>query len=403
MKDDVRLSDGCLPVRKLEGNSARTEFGTSGDMPAIRENVSLAGFSTIGIGGVARYFSEIESVGALIAHVAWARANDLPLFILGGGSNIIVADRGFPGLVLRVKIGGIEARLVEDQAIVTAGAGVEWDALVSMCVERGFAGMECLAGIPGSVGATPLQNVGAYGQEVSETLVSLEALDLTNNQLTVIASSECEFGYRTSRFKVRDRHRFIITSVTFRLAVNGTPAVRYAEMQRYLSEHGSQPVSLSDVRRAVLAIRRRKGMVLDTHDPDTRSVGSFFVNPTVTRKQYEEIRERVLAVNPDSEEMPSYVVSESHIKLSAAWMIERAGFRRGHIHGNVGLSGKHVLAIINRGGGRADEVISLAAEIRAKVMHLFGVALVPEPVFIGFDRETFPPDFRPSTSDEAVA
>lgn len=346
------MSDRWRKVEGSDENSALPDSGRRSDIPAITENVPLRNFSTIGVGGTARYFLEVRSVEALVAAIAWASAHSLPLFILAGGSNIVIADQGFPGLVLRLRIDGINTRFVDDHVMITAGAGVEWDSLVAMCVERNYAGIECLAGIPGSVGATPIQNVGAYGQEVSETLISLEALDMTSNRLSVIAASECEFGYRTSRFKTRDRNCYIITSVTFRLAVNGEPAVRYEELQQRLSRHGGGVGSLSDVRRAVLAIRRRKGMVLDPHDPDSRSVGSFFVNPIVTCEQAEEIKVRALKVAPDSKEMPCFATPDNRVKLSAAWLVERAGFRRAHIHGNVGLSTKHVLAIINRGGGR---------------------------------------------------
>ncbi len=386
MKRIEQSSERPGSVGDSKEDSSRPHCEFTRGMPAIREDVPLGSFSTIGIGGAARYFSEIESVESLVAATLWAGTNNLPLFVLGGGSNTIVADCGFPGLVLQMRIDGVKTGFVDDQAMVTAGAGVEWDALVSMCVEHNLAGIECLAGIPGGVGATPIQNVGAYGQEISETLVSLEALDLTSNRLVVIKASECEFGYRTSRFKTRDRNRFIITSVTFRLAANGKPAVRYTELQQYLSEHRSRVGSLSEVRRAVLAIRRRKGMVLDPHDPDSRSVGSFFTNPVVTREQFEEIRTRSLAASR-SKEMPCFATPDGRLKLSAAWLIEQSGFQRGHTHGNVGISAKHVLAIVNRGGGTASEVVRLADDIRAKVMNQFGVALTPEPVFIGFDRD----------------
>ena len=363
----------------MPGASSTQEFEQ-----ALMKEVPLARFSSLGIGGNARYFAEVASVECLLEAISWAKAQSLPFFILGGGTNIVIADHGFFGLALRVAIGGIETRLINDQVIITAGAGVEWDSLVSLCVNNDWAGIECLSGIPGRVGATPIQNVGAYGQEVCETLVSLEALDLLTNKLVVIEASECQFGYRTSRFKTSDQHRFIITSVTYRLILDGEPAIRYTELQQYLRDHQGSRIRLADVRAAVLAIRRRKGMVIDPGDPDSRSVGSFFVNPIVTYEEFEKIKNRTQTVDPHRD-IPSFIAADNQVKLSAAWLIERAGFQRGYAQGNVGLSTKHTLAIINRGGGTASEVIKLADDIRARVLDMFGIALTPEPVFIGFE------------------
>jgi UDP-N-acetylmuramate dehydrogenase len=349
---------------------------------SLRENVPLAPMTTIGIGGPARYYAEVADADALLAGVEWSRARGVPLFVLGGGSNILVADRGYPGLVMRVSILGIETHLDGHDVVISAGAGDEWDALVAHCVARNWAGFECMSGIPGRVGATPIQNVGAYGQETSETLVSVEALDLKGEGLVHVSASDCEFGYRTSRFKTRDRGRFIITRVTYRLAVNGQPVVRYSELQRHLAGRGSCRVTPSDVREAVLEIRRRKAMVIDPAEADSRSVGSFFVNPTVNRQTVDRIKE---ILGSDGEELPAFPVSDDRVKLSAAWLIERAGIQRGYIHGNVGTSTKHALAIINRGGGTASEVIELMQLIQKRVLEEFGVELTPEPVFVGFD------------------
>jgi UDP-N-acetylmuramate dehydrogenase len=349
---------------------------------SLKENVPLAPMTTIGIGGPARYYAEVTNPGALLAGVAWARSGGVPLFVLGGGSNIVVADNGFPGLVMRMSIRGVENHFEGPDVLITAGAGEEWDALVAHCVARNWPGFESMSGIPGRVGATPIQNVGAYGQETSETLVSVEAVDLKVEGLVELNARDCEFGYRTSRFKTRDRGRFIITRVSYRLEVNRQPVVQYPELQRYLSDRGIEQPRTSDVREAVLAIRRNKAMVIDPDDADSRSVGSFFVNPTVTRQNLDRIKQ---TLGSDTEHLPAFPVPDGRVKLSAAWLIERAGIKRGYIHGNVGTSTKHALAIINRGGGTAREVVELMELIQKRVREEFGVDLTPEPVFVGFD------------------
>jgi UDP-N-acetylmuramate dehydrogenase len=361
----------------------KNQTGSKGSDLAISENVPLAPMTTLGIGGPAKYFAEVTNEEELAAGIRWARDRGLPLFVLGGGSNIVVADAGFPGLVLRVSIRGIDIHLEDNAVTATAGAGEEWDPLVAHCVQSNYAGIECLSGIPGRIGATPIQNVGAYGQEVSETIVSIDAIDLTTGRPTRMAAEECGFGYRTSRFKTSDRDRYIITGVTYRLAINGAPAVRYPELRAYLDENGLSDARLADVRDAVLAIRRRKAMVIDPADPDSRSVGSFFVNPAVSPKEFEQIKARIAAVLKEGDAIPTFPIPEGQVKIPAAWLIERAGFRRGHVHGNVGLSTKHPLAIINRGGGTAREVADLAAEIRGRVFEVYGITLTPEPIFVG--------------------
>jgi UDP-N-acetylmuramate dehydrogenase len=259
----------------------------------------------------------------------------------------------------------------------TCGAGEEWDTIVERAVARGLAGIECLSGIPGRVGATPIQNVGAYGQEVAETIARVRAYDLESGRFVEFAAAECGFGYRDSRFKREDRGRYVVTSVTFRLAPGGEPAVRYPELERALGE-GRR--SLAEVREAVIAIRRRKSMVLDPEDPDARSAGSFFVNPVVP----DEVADRIAASHADP--MPRYA-APGGAKLSAAWLIERAGLSRGYRNGNAGISSKHTLAIVNRGGATAAEVVALAREVRDRVRDRFGVTLTPEPVFVGLSFE----------------
>ena len=307
------------------------------------------------------------------------------MFVLGGGSNIVVADSGFPGLVLRLCIRGIETKIEGDSAELIAGVGEEWDALVARSVANNWSGWECLSGIPGRVGATPIQNVGAYGQDTSETLVSVEALDLNDRKLVCLSAADCEFGYRTSRFKTRDRDRFVITRVSYRLKVGGAPVIRYPELQRHLGELKTIAPTPADVREAVLAIRRRKAMVIDPSEPDSRSVGSFFVNPTLTHEQFNLVKSQAARFIGSAEEVPSYPAAENMVKLSAAWLIQRAGISRGYVHGNVGTSTKHALAIVNRGGGSAKEVAELKDLIQARVFNAFGILLAPEPVFVGFE------------------
>jgi UDP-N-acetylmuramate dehydrogenase len=353
---------------------------------SVRENVCLAPLTTLKVGGPARFFADVCSSEQLLAGIRWAARRDIPMFVLGGGSNIVVSDRGFAGLVLRNAISGIEIQSgTGGSNLVTAGAGEPWDDVVKLAVANNLAGIECLSGIPGLVGATPIQNVGAYGQEISETMVRLAALDTLTGTTVIIDSSECGFGYRTSRFKIADSGRFVITSVTYALQLNGEPATRYAELQHYLRERGQGRPALADVRDAVLAIRKAKSMVIDRADPESRSVGSFFVNPLVTPEKLREIERGLVGLSGSSAKMPAFPAPSGMMKLSAAWLIERSGFARGYAHGRAGLSSKHSLAIVARDGGTAREVLELACEIQEQVAARFGVSLVPEPTFVGFE------------------
>ncbi|MFL6216350.1 MAG: UDP-N-acetylmuramate dehydrogenase [Blastocatellia bacterium] len=362
----------------MHNDSSHDQF-----IQSLKKNVPLAPLTTLGIGGAARCFADCATVEALSAGVTWARQEGLPLFVLGGGSNIVVADEGFAGLVLRVAIRGISTEVDNNHALVTAGAGEAWDSFVAHTIERNLAGLECLSGIPGLVGATPIQNVGAYGQEISETLREVEALDLATGSLARFNPHECEFGYRASRFKGRDNGRYVITRVRYALQVNGAPAVRYAELQRYLTERGATAPTLAQVRDAVITIRRRKAMVIDSMDNDSRSVGSFFMNPIISEEEFERLKSTAAPFIRSGETMPAFPTAEGRVKLSAAWLIERAGIRRGTIHGNVGTSSKHALAIINRGNGTAREVLELCRLIQSCVRDQFGVELMPEPIFVG--------------------
>jgi len=339
---------------------------------SIESGVPLAPLTTLGIGGPARHFVRVAGIDELREAVRWASDRREPLLILGGGSNVLIADRGFDGLVVHLDLRGITLRSEDEYATVHAAAGEPWDGFVAMAVENGWAGVECLSGIPGSTGATPIQNVGAYGQEVSETIAAVEALDRTTGLVRTFTNAECRFAYRSSLFKNVERERWIVAGVTFRLERGGAGSARYPELRQYLEERGQSAESLRDVREAVIAIRRRKGMVLDPADPDTRSDGSFFMNPIVPASEVPPI------------EMPRFPAGDGLGKLSAAWLIEHAGFAKGTVRGNVGLSSKHTLAVINRGGGTAAEVIALVEEIQKGVRDKFGIEIHPEPHFVGF-------------------
>jgi UDP-N-acetylmuramate dehydrogenase len=352
-----------------------------------RENVPLAPFTTLGVGGPARFYVRVDDAGALAAGLDWADRRGVPVLILGGGSNLVLSDEGHPGLVIHLAMRGVAARPAGNAMDVTAAAGEQWDPLVAFATDKGWAGIECLSGIPGLVGATPIQNVGAYGQDVSETIVAVEALDLRSRARVTFDNEACRFGYRMSRFKSDDRGRYVVIGVTFRLRPGGAPAIKYAELARHFAERGVTAPSLVETRKAVIEVRRRKSMVLDPADPNARSVGSFFMNPVVTEGEFGGLAARVLAegIAASPDEIPHYPGGAGRLKLSAAWLIERAGFRRGYARGPVGLSEKHTLAIVNRGGARAADVVALAREVRDAVRDRFGIALHPEPVFVGIE------------------
>jgi UDP-N-acetylmuramate dehydrogenase len=340
--------------------------------------VPLAPLTTLGIGGAAQWFLRATTAQDVADAHGWSERARLPMFILGGGSNVVIADAGIPGLVVTMAIGGTDFRRSGDDTIVSAGAGVPWDPLVQETVHRGLAGVECLSGIPGSVGGTPIQNVGAYGQDVSGVIQDVTVFDRASRKVVVIAGADCGFGYRMSRFKHRDASRFVVCGVTFRLRP-GVPTVTYPDVVRLLQQKAGRTLTVGDVREAVLTTRRRKGMVLDPSDPDTRSVGSFFTNPIVEAGIHARL------ASASGEPVPGFAAAAGQVKMSAAWLIERAGYARGHRAGRVGLSSKHPLAIVNRGGGTARDVLDLASQIKRAVVDRFGIWLVPEPVFVGLD------------------
>jgi UDP-N-acetylmuramate dehydrogenase len=349
----------------------------------LEENIPLGPLTTFGIGGPARFFVEAKTIAEVEEAVRFAATSALPLFVLGGGSNLVVADSGWPGLVMKVGIRGIE-RLAGDQngkAIFDVGAGEPWDRFVSHAVTADCAGVECLSGIPGSVGGTPVQNVGAYGQEVSETIESVQVFDLNDNQVREICNQACGFSYRSSIFNTTERGRFIILRVAYTLCPAGKPHLEYADLKRHF-EGRRRAASLADTRETVLQIRARKGMLIIAGDPDCRSAGSFFKNPVVTERQHEELQTRAAA---NQLTIPSYPALEKHHKVSAAWLVEHSGFTPGYILGRAGISTKHALAIVNRGGATAAEVLALKDQIQQRVEETWGVRLEPEPVFVGIE------------------
>jgi UDP-N-acetylmuramate dehydrogenase len=341
------------------------------------EGRSLGAYTTLRLGGPAGRLVTAGNQDELVASVRDDRG---PTLILAGGSNLVIDDAGFPGTVILIRIRGLAAGGDDpDWVRLTVAAGEPWDEVVAETVAAGFSGIECLSGIPGSAGATPIQNVGAYGQEVAETITSVRAYDRVTDELLTFSPAECGFAYRTSRFKHSDR--WVVLSVDFRLARSPLSApIRYAELARKLGVAIGDRVPLADARAAVLALRAGKGMVLDDGDPDTYSVGSFFTNPVLDAAAYDGLRARAEAVG----EPPAWPGTDGLVKVSAAWLIERSGFGRGYPRGGgVAVSSKHTLALTNRGDGTTGELLALAREIRDGVHARFGVTLHPEPVLVG--------------------
>ena len=346
-------------------------------MPDLRDH------TTLHLGGPGREWVRATTEAEVVEAVAEADAAGVPVLVLGGGSNLVVADEGFDGRVVEVATSGVAAD-VDDSgdptcsgATVTVAAGESWDALVAQAVDRGWIGIEALSGIPGSVGATPIQNVGAYGQDVSETIARVRVWDRKLRGIRSFAAGECQFGYRSSRFKA-DPGRHVVLDVTFQFRqASLAPPVRYAELARTLGVQEGQRAPVADVRQAVLGLRAGKGMVLDAEDHDTWSAGSFFTNPFLSPEQ-------AAALPADA---PRWEQPDGTVKSSAAWLIERAGFGKGHTSlaagERVSLSTKHTLALTNRGGATTEELLVLAREVRDGVREKFGVTLVNEPVTVG--------------------
>jgi len=337
----------------------------------FREQVPLAGYTTFHIGGPARWFADAGSEDEILEAVNFAHAHKLPLFVLGGGSNLLVADEGFRGLVLHLANKGIEQR----GDTFRVAAGEDWDHFVSHAVERNYAGIECMAGIPGTVGGTPVQNVGAYGQEVAETISAVRVLDLTTLRFEELSPVDCGFAYRRSIFNSTWRGRYIVTRVDYQLLRDGAPRLAYADLKKHFS--GADAPSLLEVSAAVRTIRHAKGMLIVAGDPDCRSAGSFFKNPVVSAEHYARIAGR------HGGEVPRYPAPNGEVKLPAAWLLDQAGFHKGYALGRAGISSRHTLALVNRGQATAVDILALRDRIVAEVETKFGIHLEPEPVWLG--------------------
>ncbi len=340
----------------------------------VLENVGLAEFTTLRVGGPARFLVNAESETDVSEAFCKAGEEGLKFEVMGGGSNLLVPDEGFDGLLVRLCLRGVR----RDGDLFEVAAGESWDALVSQTVAAGYAGMECLAGIPGTVGASPVQNIGAYGQEVAQTMASLRALDRRTGAFVEMSAEDCRFRYRRSVFNGEEKGRYAITAVRFRLRAGGAPYLGYADLQRWFA--GKPAPGLVEVAEAVRAIRRAKGMVLVEEDPDTWSAGSYFKNPVVPVGEIERVAK---AAGVGAADVPKWGAGEGCAKLSAAWLLERAGFGKGFRLGHAGLSTKHALAVTNRGGATCGEVLRLEEAIRAGVRERFGVVLEREPVMLG--------------------
>ena len=350
----------------------------------LEENIPLAPLTTFKVGGPARYFLAAQSEDEVRAGAFWARQRDLPLFVLGGGSNLVVSDAGFSGLVIRVALCGVAQRDEAAKRVFEVAAGEGWDEFVARTVAQNCAGIECMSGIPGTVGGTPVQNVGAYGQEVADSITSVSVFDLKQNEIREMANPDLGFTYRTSIFNTAHRGRYIVLRVTYALTPNGAPHIEYADLKRFFA--GKKSPTLTETREAVRQIRHSKAMLIVPDDPDCRSAGSFFKNPIVSAAQYVQVFEIAKRRGIQSE-VPKFPASNGQVKLSAAWLVEQSGFRKGFSRGPVGISNKHALAIVNRGGAKAQDIVAFKNDVQKHVVDHFGIELHPEPVFVGFTPE----------------
>ncbi|HEX9079394.1 MAG TPA: UDP-N-acetylmuramate dehydrogenase [Desulfuromonadaceae bacterium] len=346
----------------------------------IGENVPLAGFTTFGVGGAAHRFAEVTTPEEAAQALAFAREQRLPLFVLGGGSNVLVSDGGFPGLVILNRIKGFSVSPDNGAVLVTAGGGEDWQEFTDRCVAQGWQGVECLTGIPGTVGAAPVQNIGAYGQEAGQTIERVEALETATGRIIRLENEQCRFGYRLSIFNTGEAGRYLITGVTFRLAPGCAPLIAYRELAERLAAKSAP--TLGDVRDTVLSIREGKGLLIREGFEQFKSAGSFFKNPVVTKAEYERIARLVEEAGGFANW--AWPMEDGAVKLSAACLIQCAGFSRGHRQGSVGISPRHTLIMVNYGGASAGELITFAAKIRDRVFERFGVPLSPEVRLIGF-------------------
>ncbi len=351
----------------------------------ILNDVLLADYTTLGLGGTAKYFCECKSDEQIQSALEFAKREGLRVHILGGGSNTIFSDREFDGLVLKIALHGVRFMHTKDDVTVVAAAGEEWDSFVERCIQHNLAGVECLSGIPGLVGATPIQNVGAYGQEVAETIISVRAIDRQSLAEVDFTREECMFSYRRSRFNGEDADKFIILEVSFDLRLFGEPQIKYPELRKIIDStvkldslaRGSE--KLQAVRSAVLSLRKRKSMVIDSADPNSRSVGSFFKNPVLSREEFAALENhcRTAGIMNSIPTFPSGDLT----KIPAAWLVENAGFSKGYRANGVGISSNHSLALVNHNGTSA-ELLSMAEKIQAAVKNKFGIQLEREPVVV---------------------
>ena len=333
-----------------------------------RRDAALAPLTTLRLGGPARRLVTVYDEASLLQVLA-----EGPALVLGGGSNVVLPDAGIDGTVVRLALHGTSARSCGDRVLMTVAAGEDWDVLVAHTVAEGLAGLEALAGIPGSVGASPVQNIGAYGQEVASVVASVRAYDRRAGEVVELPAAACGFAYRTSMFKA-EPDRWVVLSVVFSLTPGALSAPgAYAELARVLGVELGEQAPLAQVREAVLRLRKGKGMVVDPTDPDSRSVGSFFTNPRLTPEQFADLQQRAPGV-------PSWAEADGRMKVPAAWLVEHAGFSKGAFPGPVGISSKHALALVHRGGGTTAELLAVARAIRDGVREAFGVELVNEPV-----------------------
>jgi UDP-N-acetylmuramate dehydrogenase len=345
----------------------------------LLKNVHLAPYTTFQIGGPARWFAQAESEDDVAAGIEFAAERSLPLFILGGGSNLLISDAGFPGVVLRIALRGISSAMKDGAFLVSAAAGEDWDGLVAYSIDANCAGLECLSGIPGTVGGTPVQNVGAYGQEVSQTIVRVRAFDRETKEFIDLPASACGFSYRRSIFNSTERGRYVVSRVDYALRKGGGATFGYADLIRYFAARNVVAPSLAQVREAVRSVRAQKGMLIVPGDADCRSAGSFFKNPVVPGAMLDTLAGQ-LGVEKSS--IPAYPAQDGEVKLSAAWLIERAGFPKGYVLGNAGISSRHTLALINRGGASAADILALRDKLVETVAARFAIRLEPEPVYL---------------------
>ncbi|MGP3964614.1 UDP-N-acetylmuramate dehydrogenase [Nonomuraea sp. 3N208] len=337
----------------------------------------LAPYTTLRLGGPAREFAEATTAEHVVSLIAEADRTATPTLVLGGGSNVVVSDAGFDGLVIKIATRGVSVSRDGEQVLITVEAGEDWDPLVARAVAEGWSGIECMSGVPGQVGSTPIQNVGAYGQEVSQTVWCVRAYDRRTRQVVDLEARQCGFSYRDSAFK-RDLARYVVLAVTYALEISEMSGpVAYQELAGRLRVELGDRVPLAQAREAVLGLRRGKGMVLDPDDPDTRSAGSFFTNPVLTPAEAAELATRA----PDH---PRWEMPDGSLKVPAAWLIEQAGFPKGYERGPVRISTKHTLALTNpTGAATTADLLALAREVRDGVREKFGVTLVNEPVLVG--------------------